>query len=156
MSKPILYSALPIEGQLVAGEGLPEAIINPACGEVLASIAEASLEQLEAAVKSAHSAFAGWSRATPAQRATALLAIAGAIEQNADQLARMESLNCGSRCTWRARTTFPPQLMYSASLQAPCAANRASWPANTCPAIPAWCAVTRWVWSPRLRRGTIR
>lgn len=95
MSEPTLYSALLIDGQLVAGEGLAEAIINPASGEVLTSITEASLEQVEAAVQAAHRAFASWSRTTPAQRATALLAIADAIEQNAELLARLESLNCG-------------------------------------------------------------
>src|SRR5690606_2128687 len=95
MSEPTPYSALLTDAQLVGGEGAVEAIITPASGEELTSIAEASLEQLEAAVQAAHRAFAGWSRTTPAQRATALLAIADAIEQNAEQLARLEALNCG-------------------------------------------------------------
>ena len=49
-------------------------------GIILAEgIAEASTEQVEAAILAAHRAFAGWSRTTPAQRATALLAIADYI-----------------------------------------------------------------------------
>ena len=79
MPEPTLHSALLIGGQLVAGEGLVETIINPASGDVLTRIAEASLEQVEAAIQAAHNAFAGWSRTTPAQRATALLAIADAF-----------------------------------------------------------------------------
>ncbi|KAF1070190.1 MAG: Gamma-aminobutyraldehyde dehydrogenase [Pseudomonas citronellolis] len=90
-----LHSALLIDGQLVEGEGMAEAILNPTTGEPLASIADASIEQVEQAIAAAHRAFAGWSRTTPAQRATALLAIADAVQAQADHLARLESLNCG-------------------------------------------------------------
>ena len=95
MSTPTLHSALLIDGHLVGGEGVAEAILNPASGEVLCSIAEASLEQLEAAVQAAHRAFPAWSRTTPAQRAATLLAIAEAIDAQAEQLAQLEALNCG-------------------------------------------------------------
>jgi betaine-aldehyde dehydrogenase/aminobutyraldehyde dehydrogenase len=95
LTPPTLHSMLLIDGQLVGGEGFAEAIINPATGETITSIAEASLEQMEAAVQAAHRTFAGWSRTTPAQRASALLAIADALEQNADHLAQLEALNCG-------------------------------------------------------------
>ncbi|MDT4810657.1 Gamma-aminobutyraldehyde dehydrogenase [compost metagenome] len=94
-SIPTLHTELLIDGQLVIGEGLAEPIINPASGETLVTIAEASIEQMEAAVAAAHRAFAGWSRTTPAQRSAALLAIADAIEKRADQLSRLEALNCG-------------------------------------------------------------
>ncbi|NWL78292.1 gamma-aminobutyraldehyde dehydrogenase [Pseudomonas taiwanensis] len=94
-STPTLHTELLIDGQLVIGEGLAEPIINPASGETLVTIAEASIEQVETAVAAAHRAFTSWSRTTPAQRATALLAIADAIEKRADQLSRLEALNCG-------------------------------------------------------------
>ncbi|MDH4567845.1 gamma-aminobutyraldehyde dehydrogenase [Pseudomonas sp. BN414] len=94
-STPPLHTELLIDGQLVIGEGLAEPIINPASGETLVTIAEASIEQVETAVAAAHRAFTSWSRTTPAQRATALLAIADAIEKRADQLSRLEALNCG-------------------------------------------------------------
>ena len=94
MSTPTLHSALLIDGHLVGGEGVAEAILNPASGEVLCSIAEASLEQLEAAVQAAHRAFPAWSRTTPAQRAATLLAIAEAIDAQAEQLTQLEALNC--------------------------------------------------------------
>ncbi|OWK44198.1 Gamma-aminobutyraldehyde dehydrogenase [Pseudomonas oleovorans subsp. oleovorans] len=92
---PTLHSKLLIDGQLVSGAGATEVILNPATGESLLGIAEASAEQVEAAVQSAQQAFPAWSRTTPAQRAGLLLAIADAIENNAGQLARLESLNCG-------------------------------------------------------------
>ncbi len=90
-----LHTALLIDGQLVAGQGIVEPIINPASGQTLVSIAEGSLDQLEAAIAAAHRAFPAWSRTTPAQRAKALLAIAEAIDHCADELARLEALNCG-------------------------------------------------------------
>ncbi len=90
-----LCTALLIDGELVPGEGIVEPILNPATGEVVAHIAEASTEQVEAAILAAHQAFDGWSRTTPQQRSNLLLDIASAIEKNADELARLESLNCG-------------------------------------------------------------
>ena len=76
-----LFTALLIDGELVAGQGFVEPILNPATGEVLTHIAEASSEQVESAILAAHRAFAGWSRTTPQQRANILLAIADAVEK---------------------------------------------------------------------------
>ncbi|MFY0751014.1 gamma-aminobutyraldehyde dehydrogenase [Pseudomonas sp. NFX5] len=90
-----LITTLLIDGQLVAGEGFVEPIVNPATGEVLTHIAGASTEQVESAIFAAYRAFPSWSRTTPQQRASVLLAIADAIEKQADGLARLESLNCG-------------------------------------------------------------
>jgi len=90
-----LHTDLLIGGELSHGEGLVEAIIDPASGETLVEVAEASIDQVEAAIAAAQQAFPGWSRTTPAQRAQALLAIADCIERNTDSLARLESLNCG-------------------------------------------------------------
>lgn len=60
-----IFTALLIDGELVAGEGFVEPILNPATGEVLTHIAEASTEQVEAAILAAHRAFGSWSRTTP-------------------------------------------------------------------------------------------
>lgn len=90
-----LFTALLIDGESVAGQGIVEPIINPTTGEVLTSIAEASAEQTEAAILAAHRAFDGWARTTPQHRSNLLLEIASAIEKNADYLARLEALNCG-------------------------------------------------------------
>ncbi|MHA6196972.1 gamma-aminobutyraldehyde dehydrogenase [Pseudomonas wadenswilerensis] len=92
---PTLSTALLIDGELVAGAGVAEAIFNPATGEVLTRIAEASTEQVEAAIQAAHHAFSTWSRTTPQQRSNILLAIADAIHKQADHLAQLEALNCG-------------------------------------------------------------
>ncbi|MBO2930653.1 aldehyde dehydrogenase family protein, partial [Metapseudomonas otitidis] len=57
MTGPTLHTALLIDGQLVTGEGMAEAIINPATGETLVSIADASQDQVEQAIAAAHRAF---------------------------------------------------------------------------------------------------
>lgn len=84
-----------IDGQFVAGEGAVENILDPATGEVLAKVPEASQAQIQAAVKAAEKAFPGWARTPPKDRATALLKLADAIEAKGQELARLESRNCG-------------------------------------------------------------
>ncbi|WP_333871491.1 aminobutyraldehyde dehydrogenase [Kosakonia cowanii] len=84
-----------INGELVNGEGEEQAVYNPATGEVLLSIAEASHAQVDAAVEAADRAFVEWGQTTPKARADALLQLAQVIEDNAEIFARLESLNCG-------------------------------------------------------------
>ena len=95
MPAAVLHYDLLIDGQLVRGEGPAEAILNPATGETLCQIPEASADQLESAISAARRAFSGWSRTTPQQRSLLLLQIADAIEARAGQLAALEALNCG-------------------------------------------------------------
>ncbi|MDT8991302.1 gamma-aminobutyraldehyde dehydrogenase [Curvibacter sp. APW13] len=84
-----------INGKTVSGEGRAESVLNPSTGEVLCEVREASAEQLQQAVDSASAAFAGWAGLTPKDRSGYLLKIADAIEANGDELAMLESLNCG-------------------------------------------------------------
>jgi betaine-aldehyde dehydrogenase len=84
-----------IDGEPVAWDGEDEAILNPATGGELARAPLSSAEEVDRAVRAAHKAFAGWSGATPAERSGALLALAGVIEENAGELARLEALNAG-------------------------------------------------------------
>ena len=84
-----------IDQQLVRGEGPAEAVLNPATGDVLCEVPEASPEQLQRAVSAASRAFESWSQTTPAERSALLLKLAAAIEAHAESFARLESLNCG-------------------------------------------------------------
>ncbi|ENY7606704.1 aldehyde dehydrogenase family protein, partial [Salmonella enterica subsp. enterica serovar Kentucky] len=84
-----------INGVLVDGEGERQSVYNPATGEVILEIAEASPAQVDAAVLAADSAFAEWGQTTPKARAECLLKMADSIEQNALEFARLESQNCG-------------------------------------------------------------
>ncbi|MBT2771057.1 gamma-aminobutyraldehyde dehydrogenase [Halomonas sp. ISL-60] len=84
-----------INGQLVEGLGSPYAVYNPSEGAVLVKIPEASKEQVDAAVVAADQAFESWSQTPPKDRARLLLTLAERIEAEAENLARLESQNCG-------------------------------------------------------------
>ena len=84
-----------IDGQFHAGEDAAEAILNPATGEVICTVAEASPSQIERAVQAAERAFPAWSRTPPRERGRALATVADRIEQHGATLAALESLNCG-------------------------------------------------------------
>lgn len=84
-----------IGGSFEAGTETHENVLNPRTGEVILTLPEASVRQIERAVAAARSAFNGWSRTTPSERASKLLAIADAVEANLEKLAQLEALNCG-------------------------------------------------------------
>jgi betaine-aldehyde dehydrogenase len=84
-----------IDGERVSAGGETEPVLNPATGEELARAPRSSAEDVDRAVKAARRAFGQWSQTTPAQRAQALLGIAGVLEEHGDELARLEALNAG-------------------------------------------------------------
>lgn len=90
-----LSTQLLIDGQFVTGEGQAEPILNPANGEQIAAVPEASFEQVNRAVNGAQRAFAQWSRTTPASRSNLLLRLADLVEHHAEEFAALESLNSG-------------------------------------------------------------
>ena len=90
-----IQTKLLINGQFVAGEGELIQVLNPATGEIICSVAEASLNQVQSAVNAAALAFKTYKKTTPRDRATLLLKLADAIEANAEGFASLESQNCG-------------------------------------------------------------
>ena len=90
-----MQTKLLINGQLVTGEGTLQAVLNPSLGTTLVEINEASAAQVDAAVRAADAAFDSWSQTTPKDRATLLLQLADKIDAHAEELARLESNNCG-------------------------------------------------------------
>jgi aminobutyraldehyde dehydrogenase len=84
-----------IANKVVKGEGDEEAIVDPATGKTIETIADASEAQVAAAIGAAESAFPGWSRLAPGERAGFLLKLADRIEAEGDAFARLESKNCG-------------------------------------------------------------
>jgi aminobutyraldehyde dehydrogenase len=95
MTLPAFVTDLFIDGVFVKGEGQVEPILNPASGERIAAVAEASPAQVDRAVMAAHRAFDAWSETTPMERSRLLLKLADTIESRAEAFARVESLNCG-------------------------------------------------------------
>jgi 1-pyrroline dehydrogenase len=69
--------------------------LNPATGEVLASVASMSADEVDEAVERAKEAFVGWQDATPKERSELLHKLADVLEDNAEELAQIESRNVG-------------------------------------------------------------
>jgi betaine-aldehyde dehydrogenase len=84
-----------IAGESAASDAQDEPILNPATGEELARAPLTPPAEVDRAVRAARGAFAGWSGATPAERAGALLALADLVEEHGEELARIEALNAG-------------------------------------------------------------
>src|SRR4051812_1412907 len=72
-----------------------EPILNPATEEEIAVAPKSGAEDVDRAVRAADAAFDGWSSTTPGERALALLRIADALEEHADEFAQLESMNVG-------------------------------------------------------------
>src|SRR5437763_14775748 len=76
-------------------DGETEPVLNPATGETIASAPLSSAADVDRAVKAARGAFEGWATTTPGERANALLKLADAIEEHAEEISELESDNAG-------------------------------------------------------------
>ena len=83
-----------IDGDTQTGS-TTEWVINPSTGEKLQEVPLASTEQVDQAVRAARKAFPGWADTPPADRARALLKLADRLDDNAAELAELESKNVG-------------------------------------------------------------
>ena len=90
-----MNTKLLVNGKLVKGKGDEIGVLDPSTGKVIAQVAEASEEQITAAVKAAAKAFAGWAATVPKDRGALLMKLADRIEAEALEFARLESQNCG-------------------------------------------------------------
>ncbi|MFF5788316.1 gamma-aminobutyraldehyde dehydrogenase [Streptomyces sp. NPDC012693] len=85
-----------IGGRLRAGtSGQDHSVIDPATGESVYTYALASTADVDEAVAAAKAAFPGWAGATPGERSDALHRFAGILAERAEDIARVESLQCG-------------------------------------------------------------
>jgi acyl-CoA reductase-like NAD-dependent aldehyde dehydrogenase len=80
-----------------AADGKTFDSIDPATGEVLAKVAEAGVEDIDRAVAAARRSFEGrvWRDLPPAERAKVLWRIGDLIDENAQELAELDSLDNG-------------------------------------------------------------
>jgi 1-pyrroline dehydrogenase len=70
-------------------------VINPATGEVVAAVPRCSAEDVDRAVAAAAKALPEWLDKTPKDRSELLHKLADVLEENAEELAQLESLNVG-------------------------------------------------------------
>jgi len=84
----MLDMGMTIGGLQVAGQE-NFAVMNPATGDVIGSVANASLDDLDRAVSAAKAAYPAWSALPYAERQKAINALADAIEARAGELAEL-------------------------------------------------------------------
>ncbi|MGH2695776.1 MAG: aldehyde dehydrogenase family protein, partial [Actinomycetota bacterium] len=82
-----------------AEEGLP--VVNPSTGDTIAEIPRGTEADVDRAVQAARKAFdETWFDSTPGERSAMMLKLAEAIEENAEELGRLESENVGKPSSW--------------------------------------------------------
>jgi acyl-CoA reductase-like NAD-dependent aldehyde dehydrogenase len=102
--------------RLVIGGERPEAAdgrtfdtFDPATGQAIAEVPYAGAEDVDRAVRAAREAFddGRWSGVSASRRTRAMLALADAVEANADELAQLESLDNGKPLKLAMRVDVP-------------------------------------------------
>ena len=89
------------ENMLIGGQWVPaesgETLVveNPATGEAIARVAAGGPADVDRAVAAAKAAFPGWRATNPAERSRLISRLADLLEEHADELARLDSLDVG-------------------------------------------------------------
>jgi 1-pyrroline dehydrogenase len=89
-----------------AAEGGTMEVINPATGETIAEVPRGTQADVDRAVEAAKKAYEEWRDTTPGERAEMLLKLADLIDENAEELAELESRNVGKPLSY-ARDEMP-------------------------------------------------
>src|SRR5919197_3163573 len=84
-----------VGGKWVDGSGGTMEVITPATGETIAEVPRCTAEDVDRAVEAAQKAAPEWLGGAPAERAELLLKLADVIDDNAEELAQIESRNVG-------------------------------------------------------------
>jgi 1-pyrroline dehydrogenase len=78
-----------------AASGETMEVINPATGETIADVPSCSADDVDRAVEAAKKALPEWLDATPKERSELLHKLADVMDEHAEELAQLESLNVG-------------------------------------------------------------
>jgi aminobutyraldehyde dehydrogenase len=89
-----------------AVEGGTMEVLNPATGETIAEVPRGSQADVDRAVEAAKKALPEWLETTPGERQEVLLKLAAVIDDNAEELAEIESRNVGKPLSY-ARDEMP-------------------------------------------------
>jgi len=80
---------------VAAKDGRTDDVVNPATGEVIATVASSDAADVEAAVAAASAAFEEWSSTTPRHRCEIMHRVAQAVEDDVATLSEIEMRNVG-------------------------------------------------------------
>ena len=85
-----------VGGELVEStSGETMEVVNPSTGETIAEVPRGTADDVERAVKAAKRAAPAWGARPPKERMEFLLRLADVIDEHADELTKLESLNVG-------------------------------------------------------------
>ena len=84
-----------IGGEWVESDGGTMEVLNPATGEVIGEVQRSTEADVDRAVAAAKAALPDWLEKTPKDRMELLLKLADVIDENAEELTKIESLNVG-------------------------------------------------------------
>lgn len=99
-----------IDGESVEAEsGERQQVINPSTEEVLAEVPRCGVQDARRAIDAARDAFdrGKWPRMTPGERSLVLLKLASLIEEEIEELARLETMNQGKTIKQSRDGDFP-------------------------------------------------
>ena len=85
-------------------------LVNPATGQPFATAPKSNAADINAAFKAASDAFVDWRDSTPSQRQRALLKIADAIEERAEEVIAIEVENTGKPVSLTTSEELPPMV----------------------------------------------
>jgi betaine-aldehyde dehydrogenase len=154
-----------------AVEGQAAPLINPATGQDFATAPVSTNADIDAACQAARRAFEKWGQATPSERSLALIRIADAIENRADELVKLESENTGKPIGLTTEEEIPPmvdQIRFFAGA-ARCLEGKSSGeymagftsmvrrePVGVCAQVTPWnypMMMAVWKWAPAIAAG---
>jgi betaine-aldehyde dehydrogenase len=157
--------------RVAASDGRTSELVDPSTGDVFATAPVSGQADIDAAFDSAARAFEKWRDTTPSERQRALLRIADAIEENAEELVAIESQNTGKPRELTMEEEIPPmvdQIRFFAGaariLEGKSAgeymADHTSFvrrePVGVCAAVTPWnypLMMAVWKWAPALAAG---
>ncbi|CAM3630256.1 gamma-aminobutyraldehyde dehydrogenase [Nocardioides zeicaulis] len=85
-------------------------VVDPSTGQVVAHAPVSGAEDVDAAYEAADRAFGEWGGTTPGERQQALLKLADAVEEHAEELIALESANTGKIKALTASEEIPPMV----------------------------------------------
>jgi betaine-aldehyde dehydrogenase len=157
--------------RVAAADGRTSELVDPSTGDVFATAPVSGQADLDAAFQSAARGFETWRDATPGERQLALLKIADAIEERADELVAVESQNTGKPRELTASEEVPPmcdQIRFFAGAARVLEGKSAGEymqgytsyvrrePVGVCAAVTPWnypAMMAVWKWAPALAAG---
>ncbi|MBA3368544.1 MAG: gamma-aminobutyraldehyde dehydrogenase [Geodermatophilaceae bacterium] len=154
-----------------ASDGRTSEVIDPTNGRPYARAPISGQADIDAAMDAAAAAFEKWRDTTPSERQRAMLKIADAIEERADEIVKVESENTGKPIGLTTSEELPPaidQIRFFAGAarvldglaSAEYLAGHTSWvrrePVGVCAQVTPWnypFMMAVWKWAPAIAAG---